>query len=272
MTYDVVFNSDVANFIVMPDFKKFVADTAIDGVNRVMATNKEKLSADYKIMKHINCKGHGGKPQLMTVRTKSDNELINNMDMNKQETKLQKEINGQVRANKEKAAEEAKAEADAKAAADKAKAEEEEEDSDKSSDEERPDGIVQPKYKIVHSYPHDMMDAWEGHQGTLEEAQLEKSKKKLPDSLTVTIYAKHCENMKSAQLDLNETSLVFSVEGLYYLDLNLKYQVNSSESNAKFDKSKKTLTIRMPVTGLTADSKRVAEQHYQEYLEAERKR
>ena len=88
----------------------------------------------------------------------------------------------------------------------------------------------------------------------------------------MTIYAKHCENMKSAQLDLNETSLVFSVEGLYYLDLNLKYQVNSSESNAKFDKSKKTLTIRMPVTGLTADSKRVAEQHYQEYLEAERKR
>lgn len=117
-----------------------------------------------------------------------------------------------------------------------------------------------------------MMDAWEGHQGTLEQAQLEKSKKKLPDSLTVTIYAKHCENMKCAQLDLNETSLVFSVEGLYYLDLNLKYQVNSSESNAKFDKSKKTLTIRMPVTGLTADSKRVAEQHYQEYLEAERKR
>ena len=28
----------------------------------------------------------------------------------------------------------------------------------------------------------------------------------------------------------------------------------------------------MPVTGLTADSKRVAEQHYQEYLAAERKR
>lgn len=83
MTYDVVFNSDVANFAQMPDFKKFVADTAIDGVNRVMATNKEKLSADYKIMKHINCKGHGGKPQLMTVRTKTDNDLINNMDMNK---------------------------------------------------------------------------------------------------------------------------------------------------------------------------------------------
>jgi hypothetical protein len=62
MTYDVVFHTDVANFQAMPEFKKFVADTAIDGVNRILAENKEKLSADYKIMKHINCKGHGGKP------------------------------------------------------------------------------------------------------------------------------------------------------------------------------------------------------------------
>ena len=88
MTYDVVFNNDVANFVAMPEFKKFVADTAIDGVNRVLAENKEKLSSDYKIMKHINCKGLGGKPQLMTVKKKTDNELLNNMDIKKQETKL----------------------------------------------------------------------------------------------------------------------------------------------------------------------------------------
>ena len=78
--------------------------------------------------------------------------------------------------------------------------------------------------------------------------------------------------MKGAQLDINETSLVFGVEGLYYLDLNLKYIVNSEEGNAKFDKTKKTLTIRLPITGLTADSQRLAEQHYSEFLEAERKR
>lgn len=62
MTYDVVFHRDVSNFCHMPEFKKFVADTALDGVNRVLAENKEKLSADYKVLKHINCKGHGGKP------------------------------------------------------------------------------------------------------------------------------------------------------------------------------------------------------------------
>ena len=101
MTYDVVFNNDVANFVAMPEFKKFVADTAIDGVNRVLAENKEKLSSDYKIMKHINCKGHGGKPQLMTVKKKTDNELLNNMDIKKQETKLQKDILSQKKTHAE---------------------------------------------------------------------------------------------------------------------------------------------------------------------------
>ena len=56
MTYDVVFHPDVNRFLQNVDFKKFVADTAIDGVNRIMAEHKEKLSSDYKMMKHINCK------------------------------------------------------------------------------------------------------------------------------------------------------------------------------------------------------------------------
>lgn len=88
MTYDVVFHSDVASFLVYEDFKKFVADTAIDGVNRVLAENKEKMSADYKIMKHINCKGV--RPQMMTVKTKKtmENSLLENMDVGKVETKL----------------------------------------------------------------------------------------------------------------------------------------------------------------------------------------
>ena len=104
-----------------------------------------------------------------------------------------------------------------------------------------------------------MMDAWEGHQGTLEQAQLEKAKQKLPESLTVTIFAKHCENMKGAQLDINESTLVFGVEGLYYLDLNLKYKCNTESGSAKFDKLKKTLTIKLPVIGRTEDSQRVAD-------------
>mmetsp|Transcript_3558 Transcript_3558/g.2336 ORF Transcript_3558/g.2336 Transcript_3558/m.2336 type:complete len:87 (+) Transcript_3558:566-826(+) len=86
MTYDVVFHPDVAAFLIYPDFKKFVADTALDGVNRVLAENKEKVSTDYKVLKHINCKGE--RPQLMSIKVKTENEIINNMDVSQHETKL----------------------------------------------------------------------------------------------------------------------------------------------------------------------------------------
>lgn len=70
-----------------------MADTAIDGVNRVVAEAKEKVSNDYKILKHINVKGE--RPNKMMVKTKATqaNELLKNMDLSKVDTKLQKEIN-----------------------------------------------------------------------------------------------------------------------------------------------------------------------------------
>lgn len=42
-------------------------------------------------MKNMKCKG--GKPALMTVKIESKNPLIGNVDIDKVETKLQKEIN-----------------------------------------------------------------------------------------------------------------------------------------------------------------------------------
>ena len=65
---------------------------------------------------------------------------------------------------------------------------------------------------------------------------------------------------------------MFGVEGLYYLDLNLKYKCDTENGSAKFDKTKKTLTIKLPVVGLTEGAQKVADQHYQEYLEMETKR
>ena len=72
------------------DFKKFVADTAIDGVGQAVAENKEKISRDYKVMKNLDCKG--GEPSLMTIKVLTGNPLVDNMDIDNTETKLQKEI------------------------------------------------------------------------------------------------------------------------------------------------------------------------------------
>lgn len=58
----------------------------MDGVNRVLAEHKEKCSNDYKILKHLKCKG--GEPGLLTVKVEVGNKLLNNYDVNKHETKL----------------------------------------------------------------------------------------------------------------------------------------------------------------------------------------
>ena len=269
MTYDVVFNPDVAQFLRMAEFKKFVADTAIDGVNRVLAEHKEKISADYKILKHINCKGV--RPQMMTIKSKNANPLIQNIDMSKQETKLQKDIQKQ---SNEAKAQQAKKDAEENGTAEKDVApadQEDDEEKSEESDQERPTSIVQPKFKIVHSYPIDMMDAWEGHKGTVEDLALQK-KHVLPDSLAVTIFAKHAEGMKHAQLDIDETTLVFKYPELYYLDLNLKYKVDQDNGSAKFDKTKKTLTIKLPVVGSTNDSQKVLDDHFRDFIEKEKEK
>lgn len=133
-----------------------------------------------------------------------------------------------------------------------------------------PTSVVQPKYKVVYSYPVELADCWEGPATT---DLLEKNPQiKIPKELTVTINVKHVESMKNAKLDINDTNLIFEYPNLYYLDLNLKYKCDAVNGSAKFDKSKKTLTIRIPVTGLTEDSQKVFEENFSKYKQHQQKK
>ena len=89
--YDVVFHDEVKSYLQYEEFQKFVADTALDGVSRVLAEDQEKISRDYKVMKNLKCKG--GEPGLMTIKVDNDNPLLKNLDVNKMKSKLEKEIN-----------------------------------------------------------------------------------------------------------------------------------------------------------------------------------
>lgn len=51
-----------------------------------MHGDKEKISRDYKVMKQMNCKGDI--PSLMTIKIKTDNPLIDNLDLDNVETRL----------------------------------------------------------------------------------------------------------------------------------------------------------------------------------------
>jgi hypothetical protein len=92
--FDVVFHDEVQQYLMHEEFKKFVADTALDGVRRVLAETQEKISTDYKILKNLKCKG--GEPSMMTVKDESQsNPLLKNMDIQNTKTKLQREMEGQ---------------------------------------------------------------------------------------------------------------------------------------------------------------------------------
>jgi hypothetical protein len=101
---------------------------------------------------------------------------------------------------------------------------------------------------------------------------LKKGTHNIPTHLTVTIECKWIDSVKNAKLDINESTLLFEYPDIYYLDLNLKYKCDTNAGNAKFDKTKKTLTIRLPVIGLTEESQRVVDIDYQKFLESEEER
>mmetsp|Transcript_41249 Transcript_41249/g.62791 ORF Transcript_41249/g.62791 Transcript_41249/m.62791 type:complete len:162 (+) Transcript_41249:515-1000(+) len=141
-TYDVVFHEDVQSYLVYPDFQKFMADTAIDGVNRVLQQDKEKLSSDYKILKNMKCKG--GEPAMMTVKKTSNNPLIDNMDIDKAQSKLQKEIHGikdEQMQKEEKEAENQRRLDEAQKRFDNGEVDEDE-DGEQEEEEPKPKGII----------------------------------------------------------------------------------------------------------------------------------
>lgn len=270
-TFDVVFHVDVMKFLIHEDFKQFVADTAIDGIRQVMAENKEKISTDYKILKNMMCKG--GEPSLMTIKVATGNPLLDNVDVDKTKTALEKEITKQKdeAMEKERREEEIKRQKEAGETFDRGEVNEDESEDEDKMIEEKPEGIIQPKYKIVHSYPVDLGDAWGGY--TTSQMDYEKMmKSKTPTDITITINCRWAESMKNSVLDINETTLLFEIPDLYYLDLNLKYKCDPDSGSAKFDKTKKTLTIKMPVIGLLDTSQEVMDAHYKKWVVEEKER
>ncbi len=187
------------------------------------------------------------------------------MDFSKTESRLQKDIQNQIEENRKLEQKKHLIEQEKQQALKESQAAIEEE-LDEKSDDEKPEGIIQPKYKVVHSYPVDLQDSWEGHKDASEGFSLKQSHK-LPTQLTVTIYVKFIDSMKQATLDINDNTLLFKYPQVYYLDINLMYKVDKTQGNAKFDRTKKTLTIRVPVIGSTDDSQKVLDMHYRNYKE-----
>ena len=97
-------------------------------------------------------------------------------------------------------------------------------------------------------------------------------RQKIPTHITVTLDLKWIDSIKRAKLDINESTIVFEYPEQYYLDLDLKYKCDPDQGSAKFDKVKRKLDIKMPVVGLTGDSQKLVDQHYQKYVVEQQER
>mgnify|MGYP006189234033 CR=1 FL=1 len=69
--------------------------------------------------------------------------------------------------------------------------------------EEKPAGIIQPKFKMVYSYPIEMGNSWDGY--TTSQMDHEKMiKMRIPTHINITINLKWADSMKTTKLDINE--------------------------------------------------------------------
>lgn len=70
--------------------------------------------------------------------------------------------------------------------------------------------------------------------------------KGIPKYIIVKIELPLCNSIQGIDLDINQSSL--KLTGLKYnLYIDLPYGVNEDEGSAKFDKTKKILTVKLPV-------------------------
>ena len=114
----------------------------------------------------------------------------------------------------------------------------------KSSAEEN--GYTEPKYKMVHRGKFDIEDCT----NQTDQRVVNSTR---PKELFISIELPLCKSSEQLTLDIFERRLhLESNEPNYKLDLNLPYPIDESESKAKFDKSKRSLNVTLPVVPFVA--------------------
>jgi dynein assembly factor 2 len=104
----------------------------------------------------------------------------------------------------------------------------------------RDDIYSAPKYTIKHRSNFDLQDFREARDAKTD---------LIPDSIVIEVHLPLLKSAAPIDLDIFERNLKLQSESpaKYKLDLALPYQVDENEGSASFDKSKRTLTVTLPV-------------------------
>ena len=235
-TYDVVFHPkaiELANGNLA--FKKFVCDTAIEGINnQILSKEEEKISKDF-VIKKFNYKG-------------LEVSYVNVHSLNKGEMDDRKEPSEYHKTQVMKEVEKLKAEHDKNKEEEK---KEEEIDVYDQPDVDSKDNVndviktkkqidkdsKEPVYQIKYSDNFELTNFFYIPQG------YEETPKHDYKNFIIEIKTPLMQSAAEAELEIDTKKLKFKYKDIYLLNLDLPIEINKDSTKAKFDKSKKILTL-----------------------------
>ena len=236
-TFDVVFNPkaiELANGNL--SFKKFVCDTAIDGINgQILSKEEEKISNDY-VLKKFNYKGL--EVSYVNVHTLSKGEMDDRKEPSEfHKTEVMKEVEKLKAENEKKKEEEKKGEEDVDVY-DQPDIDNKDNVNDVIKTKKMIDkDSKEPVYKIKYSDNFELNNFFYNPQG-YEEAPKQKYKK-----IIIEINTPLMSGAADAQLEIDIKKLKFQYKDIYLLNLDVPIEINKETTTAKFDKSKKMLVL-----------------------------
>ena len=235
-TFDVVFNPkaiELANDNL--SFKKFVCDTAIDGINnQILKKEEEKISSDF-VVKKFNYKGL--EVSYVNVHTLNKGEMDDRKEPSEfHKTEMMKEV------------EKLKEESDKKKEEEKKEEDVDVYDQPDIDNKDNVNDVIktkkmidkdskEPVYKIKYSDNFEINNFFYNPQG-YEEAPKHDYKK-----IVIEINTPLMNGAAEAELEIDIKKLKFKYKDIYLLNLDLPIEINKDSTTAKFDKSKKLLIL-----------------------------
>ncbi|GFN73689.1 protein kintoun [Plakobranchus ocellatus] len=220
--FDVVFHPDTYRMAMKNErFCKLVEDTAVDGIE-----NQFAVKLDKKNLKHPKLK-YKGTPTATVIRERIGSAEKKSADPDSILNQFPYPYDDKT--SSEKAKENAIQNGN-KAAK-------------KISTPLAQDKFTEPNYTITHRSQVDMSEYRNSPDAKTSTR---------PTELSIKIELPLLKTAAQANLEIYEKRLVLEsvAPALYKLDIKLPYPVNEDEGSAKFDKSKRTLTITLPVIPL----------------------
>ena len=236
-TYDVVFNPkaiELANSNLA--FKKFVCDTAIEGINnQILSKEEEKISKDF-VMKKFNYKGL--EVSYVNVHSLNKGEMDDRKEPNEfHKTQVMKEVEKLKEEQEKKKKEEEKKEGDIEVY-DEPDVDSKENVNDVIKTKKQIDkDSKEPVYKIKYSNKFEINNFFYNPQG------YEETPKPDYKNIIIEINTPLMEGISDAELEIDTKKLKFKYKDIYLLNLDLPIEINRDSTKAKFEKAKKILTL-----------------------------